>query len=146
MKIELTRKNKAVHFEASNGTDAVVSVDGSASVGGQGLGLRPMELVLASLASCSSIDVVTLLKKMRQPLEDIRVEVEGTRAEEEVPAVFRHIHLRFFLQGALDPEKARKAVGMSVGTYCSVARMLEKSATITWDVDIRPGLRADPGA
>lgn len=139
MKIHLTRKNEAVHFEATNGEGAVVSVDGSPSVGGEGLGLRPMELVLASLASCSGIDVVTLLKKMRQPLEDIRVDVEGTRAEDETPAVFRHIHLRFHLQGDLDPEKARKAVGMSVEKYCSVARMLERSATITWDVAVRPG-------
>ncbi len=136
MHITLQRLNNAVHFEAKNDDGNTIHIDGSPDVGGEGKGVRPMQLLLMSLAGCSSIDVVSLLKKMRQPLDDIRVEVNGQRATDEVPPVFKKIHLMFFLKGKLDEEKVAKAIGMSVEKYCSVARMLEKTAEITWEVEI----------
>ena len=137
MKITLKRLNEAVHFEAANEEGQSVQMDGGPDIGGEGLGMRPMQLVLAALASCSSIDVVVLLKKMRQPLKDLQVEVDGQRAVEEVPAVFRKIHMKFLLGGALDEEKVKKAISMSVEKYCSVAKMLEKTAEITWEYQIK---------
>lgn len=131
MHITLQRLNDAVHFEAKNDDGNTLHLDGSPEVGGEGKGVRPMQALLMSLAGCSSIDVVSLLKKMRQPLEDMRVEVNGERVD-AVPAVFEKIHLRFFLKGELDEEKAKKAIGMSVEKYCSVAKMLDKTAEITW--------------
>ncbi len=136
MHITLQRLNDAVHFEGKNDDGNTIQIDGSPDVGGEGKGVRPMQLLLMSLAGCSSIDVVTLLKKMRQPLEDIRVEVNGVRDMNEVPAVFKKIHLQFFLKGNLDEAKVRKAIGMSVEKYCSVGRMLDKTAEITWGVEI----------
>jgi putative redox protein len=136
MKIILKRLNEAVHFEAVNEEGQCVQLDGSEDIGGQGLGMRPMQLVLAALASCSSIDVVVLLKKMRQPLEELQVEVDGQRALDEIPAVFRKIHLKFVLGGSLDEEKVKKAITLSVEKYCSVAKMLEKTAEITWEYQI----------
>jgi putative redox protein len=136
MKIILKRLNEAVHFEAVNEEGQCVQLDGSEDIGGQGLGMRPMQLVLAALASCSSIDVVVLLKKMRQPLEELQVEVDGQRALDEIPAVFRKIHLKFVLGGSLDEEKVQKAITLSVEKYCSVAKMLEKTAEITWEYQI----------
>ncbi|MBI5915495.1 MAG: OsmC family protein [Bacteroidetes bacterium] len=133
MHITLQRLNSAVHFEAKNDDGNTVSIDGSPDVGGEGKGVRPMQLLLMSLAGCSSIDVVSLLKKMRQPLDDIRVEVHGERDTGEVPAVFKKIHMQFILKGDLDEEKVAKAIGMSVEKYCSVARMLEKAVEISWD-------------
>ena len=135
MKITLQRLNDAVHFEAKNDDGNTIHLDGSPEVGGEGKGVRPMQALLMSLAGCSSMYVVSLLKKMRQPLEDMRVEVNGHRVD-AVPAVFDKIHLQFFLKGDLDEEKARKAISMSVEKYCSVARMLDKTAEITWGVEI----------
>lgn len=135
MHITLQRLNDAVHFEAKNSDGNTIHLDGSPDIGGQGLGVRPMQALLMSLAGCSSMDVVTLLKKMRQPLEDMRVEVLGERVD-EIPAVFKKIHLQFFLKGDLDEEKARKAIGMSVEKYCSVARMLDKTAEISWGLEL----------
>ncbi len=135
MHITLQRLNDAVHFEAKNDDGNTIHLDGSPDIGGEGKGVRPMQALLMSLAGCSSMDVVSLLKKMRQPLEDMRVEVNGERVD-EIPAVFKKIHMQFILKGDLDEEKARKAIGMSVEKYCSVAKMLDKTAEITWDVEI----------
>lgn len=135
MHITLQRLNDAVHFEAKNDDGNTIHLDGSPDIGGEGKGVRPMQALLMSLAGCSSIDVVSLLKKMRQPLVDMRVEVNGHRVD-AVPAVFEKIHMQFFLKGKLDEEKAKKAIGMSVEKYCSVAKMLDKTAEITWSFEI----------
>ena len=135
MHITLQRLNDAVHFEAKNESGNTIHLDGSPDIGGEGRGVRPMQALLMSLAGCSSMDVVSLLKKMRQPLEDMRVEVLGERVD-EIPAVFKKIHLQFFLKGDLDEDKARKAIGMSVEKYCSVARMLDKTAEISWGLEL----------
>ncbi len=133
MKITLQRVNQAVRFEGVNSAGNTVIVEGSPEIGGEGQGMRPMELLLVSLASCSSMDVVSILKKMRQPLEDLRVEVEGRRATDQVPAVFTKIHLRFVLKGDLRPDRVEEAIRLSVDKYCSVGRMLDKTAEITYE-------------
>lgn len=133
MKITLQRVNEAVRFEGANSAGNTVVVEGSPEIGGEGQGMRPMELLLVSLASCSSMDVVAILKKMRQPLEDLRVEVEGERATDQVPAVFTKIHLRFLLKGDLRADRVEEAIRLSVDKYCSVGRMLDKTAEITYE-------------
>lgn len=140
MKIKLQRINQAVRFEGANTAGITVVTEGSPDIGGEGKGIRPMELLLMSLASCSGMDAVTILKKMRQPLEDMKVEVEGERDTEQVPAVFKKIHLHFDLSGQLRPEKVEQALRLAVEKYCSVGRMLEKTATITWDFTIKDRL------
>lgn len=135
MHITLQRLNDAVHFEAKNDDGNTIHLDGSPDIGGEGKGVRPMQALLMSLAGCSSMDVVSLLKKMRQPLEDMRVEVQGHRVD-AVPAVFDKIHMQFILKGEIEEEKARKAIAMSVEKYCSVAKMLDKTAEITWSVEL----------
>lgn len=124
MKIELNRVNDAVHFAASATSSPVkIHIDGSPEIGGQALGVRPMELVLMALGSCSSFDLIQILKKQRQEIEDISVSVEGERAD-AVPAVFTHIHLTFNLKGNIDLAKAEKAAELAVKKYCSVHDML----------------------
>lgn len=133
MKVTLQRINQAVRFEGANAAGNTVVVEGSPEIGGEGLGMRPMEMLLVSLASCSSMDVVAILKKMRQPLEDLRVEVDGQRATDQVPAVFTKIHLHFILKGDLRADRVEEALRLSVEKYCSVGRMLDKTAEITYD-------------
>lgn len=82
------------------------------------------------------MDVASMLKKMRQPVDDMRVEVDGKRSTDEVPAVFKKIHLHFQFKGQLRPDRVEEAIRLSVEKYCSVARMLEKTAEITWDYKI----------
>lgn len=123
-------------MEAKNEEGQSVQLDGSTTIGGVNGGMRPMQLLLASLGGCSSIDVISILTKQKQTIEDIKVEVYGERDEEQIPAVFKTIHVTFELTGDLDEDKVSKAVSLSMDKYCSVAKMLEKTAIITYDFTI----------
>jgi putative redox protein len=136
MKIELKRLNDAVHFECTSEEGLRAETDGSPDIGGENKAPRPMQLLLMAHASCSAIDVVHLLKKMRQPLTDIRVVADSERATDEVPAVFKKIHLHYILSGQLDEKSAEKAIRLSTDKYCSVGAMLSKTAEITWTFEI----------
>jgi len=137
MKVELQRLNQAVHFEAKgSATDIKVHIDGSPEIGGEGLGVRPMEMVLMALASCSSLDLISILKKQRQPLEDLKVDVEAKR-KDAIPSVFTSIHMIFKFKGALDLQKVEKAAELAVKKYCSVHDMLAAGGVeITYSVEI----------
>lgn len=137
MKIELRRLNDAVHFECTTEEGLRAQTDGSPDIGGENKAPRPMQMLLMSHASCSAIDVVHLLKKMRQPLLDIQVVADAERASDEVPAVFRKIHLHYILTGDLDEKSAEKAIRLSTDKYCSVGAMLSKSAAISWSFEIK---------
>lgn len=124
MKVELKRVNDAVHFEASSPSSTVkVHIDGSPEIGGQGLGVRPMEMVLMALASCSSLDLVSILKKQKQDVKDFSVSVDAERRE-QIPSIFTKIHMTFKLSGTIDPAKAERAAELAVKKYCSVHDML----------------------
>ena len=131
MKIEISRLNDAYHFEAENEQGRKIHMDASPDIGGSNLGFRPMQLLLASLGGCSSIDIVNILKKQKQDIKDIKVTVEGEREKGAIPSLFTEIHVHFQLFGDLDEEKVRKAVDLSVNKYCSVIKTLEKTAKIT---------------
>lgn len=136
MKVELKRVNDAVHFEASGMTNVKVDIDGSPEIGGQGLGVRPMELVLMALGSCSSLDFLQILKKQRQEVKNVNVSVEGERAS-AVPAVFTKIHMKFDIEGNVDAAKAEKAAELAVKKYCSVHDMLAAGGVeISYSVNI----------
>lgn len=137
MKVALQRINKAVHFEASSELSSVkVNIDGSEAIGGEGKGVRPMELVLMALGSCSVFDLNTILQKQRQEIEDIQVEVEGDRRE-EIPNIFTKIHINFLLKGKIDELKAQKAAELAVKKYCSVHDMLAAGGVdITYSIKI----------
>jgi putative redox protein len=120
----------AAKFIATNAAGATGTIDGPADLGGENAGLRPMETLLAALAGCSSMDVIKILKKQRQHLERLEVEVNAERAD-AIPAVFTKIHLRFKAHGAVDLKKLEKAVSLSVEKYCSVSKMLEPKVEIT---------------
>jgi putative redox protein len=137
MKIELNRLNDAVHFEATGSSSKVkVHIDGSPEIGGQGLGVRPMELVLMALGSCSSLDLISILKKQRQEISGFSVDVDAERRE-EVPNIFTKIHILFKLSGNIEQAKAEKAAELAVKKYCSVHDMLAAGGVdITYSLEI----------
>lgn len=130
-------------FIARTERGATLRLDGSPDLGGDPSYLRPMEGVLASLASCSGVDVALILKKQRQPLETFEVDLAATRAN-AVPAVFETIHLTFRLTGAIAPNKAHRAVALAVEKYCSVATMLTPKVKITFAVQLNDQVIAPP--
>ena len=95
-----------------------------------------MELVLIGLGGCSGYDVVHILEKGRQAIEDVTVELEAERVQQE-PKVFTRIHMHFVVKGrGLAPEKVERAIALSVEKYCSASAMIAKTAMITHDFDV----------
>ena len=113
-----------------------ITMDGPPEIGGENLGVRPMEMLLLGVAGCTMIDVVTTLKKMRQDLTNCETKLSAERAEEH-PKVFTDIHIQFTVKGQdLDPKKVEKAITLSAEKYCSASIMLGKTASITHDFEI----------
>lgn len=135
MHVELNRLDEAYYMEAKGDSGRIVSIDGAAAIGGKGEGARPMELLLMGLAGCSSIDVVSILKKQRIDPGPFRVEVEAEREADAVPSLFQKIHVRFIFgpEGVNQEDKLKRAIDLSLEKYCSVAKTLEKTAEITHD-------------
>lgn len=138
MKIELERVDDAFHMEGKGMSSVVVNIDGAVDIGGKNAGARPMELLLMGLGGCTSIDLILILKKQRQPLEDLKIEVTGEREQiegtEMKPFKKINIHYKFF--GQLDPAKVEKAIALSMDKYCSATAQLRPSAEITHSYEI----------
>lgn len=136
VKIEIERINDAFHMRAKNESGATLDMDATPDLGGQNLGMRPMQVLLTSLGGCSGIDVISILKKQRQPLEDIRISLTGEREAGVEPSIYREIHVHYKFFGDIDAEKAGKAISLSLEKYCSVARTLQPTAKITSSFEI----------
>lgn len=109
-------------------------------------GPSPMELVLIGTGGCAAFDVVHILEKSREPVEDCTVELDADRATTD-PKVFTRIHMRFVVTGrGLAPAKVERAIALSVEKYCSASAMLAKSATITHDFEVRDTRELSPPA
>ena len=113
-----------------------ITMDGPIEIGGENLGVRPMEMLLLGVAGCTMIDVVTTLQKMRQDLSHCETRISAERAKEH-PKVFTDIHIHFIVQGKdLDSKKVDKAITLSAEKYCSASIMLGKTAKITHDFEV----------
>lgn len=128
---------KDVSFVAESGSGHALVLDGAPEYGGRNIGPRPMELLLMGLGGCASFDVVTILKKARQQVTDVRAELNAERAD-AVPAVFTKIHLHFIVTGKeLKENQVKKAVELSAEKYCSASAMLSAGGVvITHDYEI----------
>lgn len=123
-------------FEATSSTGHKVMMDASKEVGGEDRGSRPMELLLMGLGGCSGIDVVMMLEKGGQTVTDCQIEVDAERAD-GIPAVYTKIHVHYKVFGlALNEKKVQRAVELSAEKYCSVSKMLEKTAEMTHSFEI----------
>ena len=136
IRIELEQLDDAYHFSATSPEGHVVHLDTAAALGGSNQGVRPMQLLLMGLGGCSGIDIVNILRKQKQPLESLKILVDGRRQQNVEPALFEAIEVTFVLQGELDPAKVLRAADLSMQKYCSMAKTLEKTAEITYTVNI----------
>ena len=125
MKINLKRLNNAVHLEATNSDGNSVSIDGAPKIGGEGKGARPMELLLMGLGGCSSMDILSILEKQKVDLQDFNIEIE---AERDTNLIFK------FEGKDLKMKKIERAVSLSMDKYCSVTKIIEKTAKITYEI------------
>jgi putative redox protein len=97
----------------------------------------PMELLLVALGACTATDIVSILKKKRQPLESLEVICSGERAAAP-PRVWTKLEILYRLRGALEENAVRRAIELSEEKYCSVSAMLQKTAVLNWKHEILP--------
>jgi len=106
------------------------------STPGEGVGMKPSELMLVALASCTAVDVVEILEKKRIELESLEISAEAEQ-EKDPPWTFRKIHLLYRLKGkGLTEKDAEHAIHLSESKYCSVASTLRGVAEITTSFEI----------
>jgi len=123
-------------FVGESGSGHSVVMDGAPDSGGRNLAARPMEMVLIGMGGCTAFDVVMILKKARQPIDDCIVEITAERAE-EIPRVFTRIHVHYVIKGkGLSEKQVEKAVNLTAEKYCSVSIMLAATAVVTHDFEI----------
>ncbi len=119
----------------SSGGHSVV-FDGPPEGGGRNLGTRPMEMLLLSMAACSSYDVVSILKKSREKMTGCTVRISARRADEH-PKIFTDIHLHFVIEGEqIKENNVERAIRLSAEKYCSASIMLGAMANITHDFEL----------
>ncbi len=136
MQIRLERIGPAA-FEATATAGQKFVVDGSKAIGGEGRGMRPMEVLLSALGSCAAMDVVAILTKQKEPLSTLTIDVIGSRAD-ATPAPFTAVTLVFTANAGLNAHKFERAVKLAVEKYCSVGATLDPSLVITWEARLGP--------
>ncbi|MBI3541876.1 MAG: OsmC family protein [Deltaproteobacteria bacterium] len=133
MKLNCVWKDKMTFTAESGGHQ--IHMDTKPPIGTD-TAMTPKQLVLAGISGCTSMDVVALLKKYKQPLEALVVEVDASQTEGGYPQVFKEVKLVFRFKGALDEAKVLEAVRLSQTKYCGVSAMLAKAVPITYTVDL----------
>jgi putative redox protein len=126
-----------VMFVGESGSGHAMVLDGAPDSGGRNMGMRPMELMALAVGSCSSFDVVTILRKARQDISDCVAEVTAERVD-ATPSVFESMHLHFKVTGKdLSDKQVARAVELSADKYCSASIMLKQAGVkITHDYEI----------
>jgi putative redox protein len=127
---------EGVTFLGETESSHAIVMDGAPEGGGRNLGPRPMETLLAGAGGCTAYDVVTMLRKARQDVVDVAVELDAERASED-PKVFTRIRLHFVVKGRnVRREAVERAIELSATKYCSASIMLGKTAEISHDFEI----------
>jgi putative redox protein len=133
-KIETNWKGN-MQFDANIGGH-VLTMDAATDNGGNDKGVRPKPLMIASLAGCTGMDVISILKKMRVEVEDFKIEIEADSTEEH-PKHYTKMHVVYQFKGKdLDPEKLKKAVDLSQERYCGVSAAYKKAMELSYEIKI----------
>lgn len=135
MKASVTLE-QGMSFEGSADSGYTVNLGASPSVGGDDDGFRPMELMLLSLAGCTAMDVISILRKKRQHITGLQVAADATTAREH-PKVFTHITLKYIVQGInVEREAVERSIELSTTKYCPATAMLSQAVPIDTEYDI----------
>ncbi len=135
--VEVTRVSDEFGFEGTDDSGHRVRMDSSPESGGHDFGIRPMQMLLMGLGSCSGIDIVSILKKQKQTVEGFRISIDGERESGKHPSLWKQIHIIFELKGNIDPEKANRACALTIDKYCSVAAtLMGAGCKINWETSL----------
>jgi putative redox protein len=136
-RIHLKQIDQDYQFVTTDEAGQQITMDIPVDQGGHGNGVRPMQALLSALGGCSAVDIVMILKKQKETIENFEMIIDGERQVGKEPALWETIHIVFKLKGTMSQERAEKACSLSMDKYCSVAATLRAAgAVITWAVEI----------
>jgi putative redox protein len=137
MRIELKRLDKDFHFEAKSETGNNAFMDVGVDIGGHNKGVRPMQMLIMGLGGCSAIDIVMILKKQKQQIDDFEISIDALRDNGKDFSLWKKIDIHFKLTGKIEKDKAERAIQLSLSKYCSVSKTLEiAGATIQYQLSV----------
>ncbi len=132
---------KEMHFAGAI-DDVRIDLDAEPSVGGAGVGPQPHRILLLAMAGCTAMDVISILRKKHQQVSGLRVEVQGSRAEQH-PRVYTRFEVLYQVRGtAIDPRAVERAIELSTTRYCPVINLLGKVAPVTTRYEIEEEARS----
>jgi putative redox protein len=136
-RIHLKQIDQDYQFVTTDEAGQQITMDIPVDQGGHGNGVRPMQALLSALGGCSAVDIVMILKKQKETIENFEMIIDGERQVGKEPALWETIHILFKLKGTMTQERAEKACTLSIDKYCSVAATLRAAgAVIKWAVEI----------
>ncbi len=122
---------KDMVFDGKATSGHVLTMDADDVSGGHNAGFRPMELLLVGFGGCSGMDVISILRKKRQPVAGLEISVKGELTD-EYPKIYRKVHIEYLVKGkGVEKEAVERAIALSLDKYCSVGATLAKAGTIT---------------
>lgn len=120
-----------MQFVATADSGHAVVMDGPPNVGGNNTGSKPSELLLMAFGGCSGMDVISILRKKKQDVTGLEMNVNGDTAEDH-PKSFEKMHIEYIVTGRnISEDAVKRAIDLSLGKYCLVGSTLGKSAEIT---------------
>ncbi len=135
-KAKIRYTGEGLQFVAQADSGPAIVMDGDAKFGGANSGPRPMELLLMGVGGCSGMDIVSILKKKREVMTGLEINVNGTKAK-DYPQRYTEIEIEFVVRGkGISEEAVKRAVELSMDKYCSVKATLEGSAKINYSYRI----------
>ena len=134
IKVTVAQQENSFHFRGVNAVGHTVDTDNYTGYqSGIGSGVTPMELLIIAIVACSGIDIVDILRKGKQHISSFDMDVVGQKPKGVAPSLFNSIHITYRFSGDTTEKRVRRAIELSLGKYCSVAKTLEKTAGISYD-------------
>ena len=120
-----------MQFSGQATSGHTLTMDADNESGGHNAGFRPMELLLVGFGGCSGMDVISILRKKRQPVVGLEINVKGEKTE-DYPKIYKEVHIEYIVKGkGVEKEAVERAIALSLDKYCSVGATLAKAGTIT---------------
>jgi len=130
VKAKVTLVNE-MEFVGKNESGHTLTMDAEEASGGHNKGFKPMDLLLVGFGGCSGMDVISILRKKRQQVTGIEINVKGERAD-SFPKVYKEVHIEYIVKGkGVEKEAVERSIALSLEKYCSVGATLAKAGTIT---------------
>ncbi|NND69990.1 MAG: OsmC family protein [Rhodothermales bacterium] len=143
MDVTVRRIDDGYRFEGKGDRVGTIVMDNGAGSGGKGEAPSPLQAFLMTVGGCSGIDVVSILEKSRQRIDDLKIEIHADREKHGFISPFEHVHLHFIMTGDMDDNKAARAVRLSLEKYCTVSYMLKKAVSMTASISVNGGDKTD---